>query len=63
MDYEKLLIILGAFTFLAFMFPGLMTAVGAIDPGEPLLGIFQWIPYALVGSFIVVCAIWGIEEH
>lgn len=62
MDYEKLLIILGAFTFLAFMFPGIMTAVGAIDPAEPLLGIFQWIPYALVGSFIVVVALWGIEH-
>jgi len=63
MDYEKLLVVLGAFTFLAFLFPGLMTAVGAIDPMEPLLGVFEWIPYALVGSFIVVVAIWGIEEY
>lgn len=62
MDFEKFLIFLLLFGFVCALFPTLVTAIAGIDPGEPLKWLFNFIPYAFLGGFIFIVALWGLRR-
>lgn len=63
MDYEKLLIILLLFAFVAILFPTLVTEIDAISGSEPLKWLFNWIPYLFLGTALLAFAVWGMSRR
>jgi len=62
-DYQGFLIIILAFSLVAVLFPSLVTGISGISESEPLKWLFDVIPFAFIGTFILVLALWGTKQR